>query len=133
MNGHPRKLHQRGATLVEMVAVILILAIASTAIMDQFVNTSDTYLVNESLQTSAQLAQDCAEHILATRRLQSYATAIVTNCVALPAAYTAAGYVRTAIFAASPTCVTAPCRQVDVVVTHNGVERARVVFMLGSY
>jgi prepilin-type N-terminal cleavage/methylation domain-containing protein len=133
MNGTPHT-SQRGATLVEMVAVILILAIASTAIMDQFVNTKDSYLVNESLQTSAQLAQECAERIMATRRLQSYTAAIGTNCLALPATYTAAGYVSNATFAAAPAaCVTAPCTQVDVVVTHNGDERARVVFMLGSY
>lgn len=125
---------QHGFTLIEMVMVIVVLAIGSVALMDQFVNASKSYLTDESLQTSAQLAQDCAEQIMATRRVQGYATAIASDCRALPAAYTAAGYAATASFsAAPPACVTALCRQVDVVVTHNATERARVVFMLGSY
>lgn len=125
---------QRGFTLVEMVMVIVILAIASVALMDQFVNTAKSYLINEQLQTSTQLAQECAEHILATRRLQNYATAITTACPTLPASYTSAGYLRTVSFGAAPAaCVTTPCTQVDVIITHNATERARSVFMLGSY
>lgn len=125
---------QHGVTLIEMVIVIVILALAATAIMDQFVTSGRSYQTNESVQTSAQLAQECAEHILAVRRLQDYATAVAATCPALPAAYTTAGYVRTRIVGAAPAaCVTAPCAQVDVVVTHGGSERARVRFMLGSY
>ncbi|MBI5041492.1 MAG: prepilin-type N-terminal cleavage/methylation domain-containing protein [Gammaproteobacteria bacterium] len=125
---------QRGFTLVEMVMVIVILGIASVALMDQFVNASKSYLIDEQLQTSTQLAQECAEHILATRRLQGYATAIATNCLALPAAYTTAGYARNATPGVEPAfCITSPCVQVDVVVTQGATERARVVFMLGSY
>jgi len=127
-------MRQRGVTLIEMVIVIVILAIAATALMDQFVNSAHSYQTNESVQTSAQLAQECAEHILATRRLQDYATAIASTCPALPAAYTTAGYARSASFGAAPAaCVTVPCTQVDVAVTRGGTERARVVFMLGSY
>lgn len=125
---------QRGATLVEMVLVILILGIASIAIMDQFVNMARSYTVNERLQTGAQLAQGCAEQILATRRLQGYAAAIASSCPALPPSYASAGYTRSVSF--NPTaCVTLPCT-VDVVVNHsatNPTELARVVFMLGSY
>lgn len=126
-----RLMRQRGVTLIEMVIVIVILAIAATAIMDLFVNSAKSYQTNESVQTAAQLAQECAEHILATRRTQGYATAITTTCAALPAV---AGYATTVTPGAEPAaCATSPCRQFDVVVTHNGTERARVVFMLGSY
>lgn len=129
--GHPRA---GGATLVEMVAVILVLAIAAITIMDQFANSARSYQTNETLQTAAQLAQECAEQILATRRLQDYATAIISTCPNLPASYTAAGYARTVFFGTAPAaCVTTPCSQVDVVVTYNAAEQARVVFMLGNY
>ena len=83
-------MRQRGVTLIEMVIVIVVLAIAATALMDQFVNSAHSYQTNESVQTSAQLAQECAEHILATHRLQDYATAIASTCPALPAAQRAA-------------------------------------------
>lgn len=131
MNVHTIK-RQRGVTLIEMVIVIVILAIAATAIMDQFVNSANSYQTNESVQTAAQLAQECAEHILATRRLQDYTTAIAADCSALPivSGYTTA--VSTSALVSDP-CVTTPCTQVDVVTTHNGTERARVVFMLGNY
>lgn len=125
---------QCGVTLIELVMVIVILGIAAVAIMDQFVNSARTYEINESVQTAAQLAQECAEHILATRRLQGYA-AITPSCPTLPAAYTAAGYASAATFGGAPAaCATPPsCTQVDVVATQGGIERARVVFMLGNY
>jgi prepilin-type N-terminal cleavage/methylation domain-containing protein len=126
-----RAFTQRGATLIEMVAVILILAIASVAIMDQFQNASSSYDDNQQIQTATQLAQECAEHLLATRRLQGYATAIATDCSALPSV---AGYTASVSFGAAPAaCVTMACRQVDVVVTNGATERARLVFMLGDY
>lgn len=125
---------QQGATLIETVLVLVIVAIAATAIMDQFVTSADSYRINEALQTSAQLAQECAEHVLATRRLQGYAAALAATCPALPPAYAAAGYARTASPGAAPAaCAGASCAQVDVIVTHDATERARVVFMLGSY
>ena len=127
-------MRQRGVTLIEMVIVIVILAIAATAIMDQFVTGARSYETNESVQTAAQLAQECAEHILATRRLQGHtaATAATTICDALP---TIAGFTPTVSFVVAPTppCVTAPCTEVTVTVTQGGNTRANVVFMLGSY
>ena len=135
--GVRREQDQRGATLIEMVAVIVILGIAGVAILNQFSNMSRTYLSNERLQTSTQLAQECAEQILATRRLQSYAIAIASPCPTLPASYIAAGYTRSVSFNAAPAaCVTAPCTRVDVIVNHSAAspaEQARVVFMLGNY
>lgn len=126
--------HQKGLTLIEVVLVILLLSIASVAVLGQFTQMARSYDSNEHAQTAAQLAQECAEHIFAQRRLQTYAAAISATCPLLPATYTAAGYARTVSFGAAPgACVTLPCTQVDVVVTHNATEWARTVFMLGSY
>lgn len=137
MNAPFSNFRASGATLVEMVAVIVILGIASVAILNQFSNMSRSYGSNEHLQTATQLAQECAEQILATRRLQSYAIARASSCPTLPLAYTTAGYTRSISFNAAPTaCVTAPCTRVDVVVNHSAAtpaEQARVVFMLGNY
>jgi len=130
---------QRGFTLVEMVMVIVILGIASVALMDQFVNTSKSYLIDERLQTATQLAQECAEHILAMRRVQGYA-AISSTCPTLPATYTTPGavYAVTASLAdvtplTNTACFTDPCKVVTVTTTFNTTVRAQVVFMLGSY
>ncbi|MBU1190964.1 MAG: prepilin-type N-terminal cleavage/methylation domain-containing protein [Gammaproteobacteria bacterium] len=123
-----------GFTLIEMVLVIVILSIAGLAILNQFSNMSRSYFSNERLQTSTQLAQECAEQVLAIRRLQSYAAAVASGCPALPPSYAAAGYTRSVSFTPA-ACVTLPCT-VDVVVNHSAAspnEQARVVFMLGDY
>lgn len=125
---------QQGLTLIEVVLVILLLSIASVAVLGQFTQMARSYDSNERAQTASQLAQECAEHIFARRRLQTYAVAIASTCPALPASYSTAGYARTVSFGAAPgACVTLPCTRVDVVVTHNATEWARSVFMLGSY
>lgn len=136
MSRHPG---QRGFTLVEMVMVIVILALASVALMDQFVNASKTYLIDEQLQTATQLAQECAEHILATRRVLGYA-AISSTCPTLPPTYTTPGavYAVTASLVdvtplTNTACFTAPCKVVTVTTTFNTAVHAQVVFLLGSY
>ncbi|MBI5463268.1 MAG: type II secretion system protein [Gammaproteobacteria bacterium] len=128
MNARLHTCTQRGATLVELVMVIVILSVASVALMDQFVNASKSYQIDEQVQTATQLAQECAEHILATRRTQDYDTAIASNCDALPVV---AGY---ATNVAPTACATSPpCTEITVTVTQGVTTRASVVFMLGDY
>lgn len=130
----PRPALQRGFTLIGLVITMVIISVASLALINQFSAAGKSYLSNEHLQTSTQLAQACAEHILATRRLQTYAIATASSCPALPASYTTAGYAHTlSVDAAPAACVTLPCAQVSVIVTRSGTEQARIVFMLGNY
>lgn len=133
-----RRRNQRGVTLVEVVMAIVILGIAAVAIMDQFVNSVRSYAVNESVQTATQLAQECAEHVLATRRLQGYAAG-TPACPALSGTYTAVGAVyavsASSVVVTPPNsgCFTDPCRVVTVTATYNGATRASLAFLVGSY
>jgi prepilin-type N-terminal cleavage/methylation domain-containing protein len=75
----------RGFTLIELVLVILILTIASTALVALFGRLTGSMDINHDIQAAAQLAQECAEHLLAARRENGYAMGGITDCSALPA------------------------------------------------
>jgi type II secretory pathway pseudopilin PulG len=72
-----------GLTLIELVMVILVLGIASVGLVAMAVQLPRSLGLTEDLQAAAQLAQGCAEHILASRRHLGYA-ATATDCATLP-------------------------------------------------
>ena len=52
---------QQGFTLIELVMVIVVVALASAPILGQFTGVTISLLTNEEIQTAAQLAQERAE------------------------------------------------------------------------
>jgi prepilin-type N-terminal cleavage/methylation domain-containing protein len=128
--------HQQGFTLLELVMVIMLVALASVPILGQFSQASSILLTDEIIQTAAQLAQERAEDVLADRRSAGYA-AIATGTVndVLTGAYSS--YSRTVTVTSPPAgtgCAAgASCKEVVVSVDHSGRTRAEVTFLLVNY
>ena len=127
---------QRGFTLLELVMVIMLVALAAVPILGQFGQAASITLTDEVIQTAAQLAQERAEGILASRRANGYA-GIATGTVndVLGGAY--GSYSRTVTVTSPPSgsgCASgASCKQVVVSVDHGGRTRAEVTLMLVDY
>lgn len=116
-----------GFTLIELVLVILVMAIGFVSLSALYVQVTDTLGSNEDLQTSAQLAQGCAEHVLATRRNLGFDSAAINAniCNGLPIVV---GYIRAVV--PSGTYVGGPatacpngqtCRDVTVTVSRGAI------------
>ena len=127
---------QQGFTLLELVMVIVLVALASIPILGQFSQASSILLTDEIIQTAAQLAQERAEDILAERRTTGYA-AIPTGTVNDVPGGAYSSYSRTVTVTSPPTgsgCATgATCKEVVVSVDHSGRTRAEITMMLVSY
>lgn len=124
----------RGFTLIEAVLVIVILSIASVAVLNQFSQAARAWFVDEDLQTATQLAQERAEGILATRRNGTYAgVAVGVANDTLTGTY--ATYARTVTVTAhaGAPCPAVNCKQVVVAVSRAGSPLAAVTFLLADY
>ena len=130
------RIAQQGFTLLELVMVIVLVAVASVPILGQFSQISGSLLTDEIIQTAAQLAQERAEGLLADRRTAGYAAVPVgTINDVLAGAY--ASYSRTVVVTQPPAgsgCAAgATCKEVIVSVDHSGKTRAEVTYILVSY
>ncbi|MBT8117479.1 MAG: type II secretion system GspH family protein [Gammaproteobacteria bacterium] len=127
---------QRGFTLLELVMVIVLVALASIPILGQFSQASGTLLTDEIIQTAAQLAQERAEGLLADRRNTGYA-AVPTGTVNDVLGGAWSSYSRTVTVTSPPggsgCAAGATCKEVVVSVDHSGRTRAEVTLMLVSY
>ena len=127
---------QRGFTLLELIMVIIIVALASIPILGQFSQVSGSLLLDEEIQTAAQLAQERAEGILANRRDQGYG-AVPAGAVTDVLAGNYAGYSRTVTVNEPPAgggCAAgASCKEVIVSVNRGAGTLAELTFILVSY
>ncbi len=126
----------RGFTLLELVAVLLIVAIASVPLFSLFSQAGIGLLGDERIQTATQLAQERAETLLAIRRNRGYADAEVSTNLVENLTGDYAGYTRTTTitpFAGAACPGTAVCKQVAVSVDQAGQPRAAVTFVLVDY
>jgi prepilin-type N-terminal cleavage/methylation domain-containing protein len=129
-----------GFTLIELVIVIVILTVGVVGIGSAFVYMSRSLGLNEDLQRSWQIAQECAEHVLAQAREPrgSYASVPVgspsTACNSVPAV---AGYTRTVnvtnMAAGSALCSAGwNCKQINISVTRGSIT-STLNFMVVNY
>ena len=129
--------NQRGFTLVELIAVIIIVSIATVPLFSLFSQAGFSLLADEKLQTATQLAQERAEYLMAIRRNSGYADPAVSTPLVETLAGNYAGYTRTTtvtdpfVGAACPSG--AACKQLDVRVDEGGQARAEVTFVLVNY
>lgn len=128
---------QGGFSLIELVVIIVVTSIAAVSLLSLWGGIGRAAAGSEEAQTGAQIAQECAEHVLAQRRVNSlvgYAGITNAVCDALPAP--AAGYARsvTVSAAASPPCpVAGQCNVVRVQVTRGLATVAEIRLMLADY
>ena len=74
-----------GFTLIELVMVIVLLSISIAGLIPLFGQLTNSLSINNDIQASAQLAQECTEHLLAARRQAGYDLGGISDCSALPA------------------------------------------------
>ncbi len=129
-------MRERGFTLIELVMVILVIAIASVPLFGQFSQSLAGLVEDEQYQTAVQLAQERAEGILALRRSQGFA-AVATGTVNDTLSGNYGGYSRTVTVNQPPTgpgCfAAAQCKEVIITVASAGSNRARLTFLLVDY
>ena len=127
---------QRGFTLLEMIMVMVIITLASVPILGQFTQAGSTLLIDEEIQTAAQLAQARAETLLADRRANGYA-AIAAGTVNETLAGNFAGYTRSTTVNQPPVgsgcAVGASCKEVIISVSRGGNTRSEITFILVDY
>ena len=75
----------KGFTLIELVMVIILLSISCAGLVTLFGQLTNSLSINNDIQAAAQLAQECAEHLLAARRRSGYDLGGIDDCSALPA------------------------------------------------
>ena len=131
---------QRGFTLIELIVVIVIMAIASVPLFGLFSQAGISMLANEKIQTATQLAQERAEHLLAVRRNQGYTAADVSAGQVENLAGNYTGYTRTTSiidetvpYAGSDCPAVGACKQITVSVAEAGKTRAEITFLLVNY
>lgn len=126
----------RGFTLLEMIAVIVILSVAAVPISGLFSKASVSLLNNQDIQTATQLAQEQAELILGRRRNQGFA-AIVPGTYPEVLGGNYAGFNRTTTITqplTPPGCPAgAVCDLVRVSVDAGGALLSEISFVLVNY
>ncbi len=116
--------------------VIAIVAIAAVPILGQFRQLSLGALVNEEIQVAAQLAQEGAEQVLATRRNLGYSSVVPgTQTETLTGEFNQ--FSRTVAINDATTSSACPasasCRNIVVTVSRASRNRAEVNYLLIDY
>lgn len=131
---------QLGFTLIELVAVIIVMAVAAVPLFGLFSQSGVSMLANEETQTAAQLAQERAEHLMAVRRNRGYGDVeLSTNLSEDLNGTNYSRYTRSTTitnpFTGNGCPGGATCKQVLVQVSDDasGTVRSAVTFVLVSY
>lgn len=126
----------RGFTLMELVIVIGIISVAALPILGMFIESAKSIESNYDIQTATQLAQECAEHLLAEKRTRAVAYAsLSTDCTALT--YPFNGFSAPTVTITDPYSgagcpATATCKLVQIDAIKNSVSLSSVTFMLAD-
>ena len=137
--GSHRAAGARGFTLLESIIVLLLMGIAAAAIISLqgsiFHGKSD----NKTLEIGAQLMQECAEQVLATRRLSGYANVNTSTCnistitANVPGGFGAPSVTVTSDDGGAACPVNSNCKQVQIFVSTAGVTLTPITLELVNY
>jgi len=128
----------RGFSLIELVIVVVVVAIAGAAIGSAYAYLSRSLALNQDLQRGAQIAQECAEHIVGLARKPGTYASVPTGATACNPIAVAAPYSRTVavadVAAVGALCSVANgCKSVSITVQRGAVSVATLSFMLVNY
>ncbi|HED19020.1 MAG TPA: type II secretion system protein [Gammaproteobacteria bacterium] len=131
---------QKGFTLIEMVLVIIIIAVASVPLFSLFSQASLSLMNNEDIQTATQLAQERAERILALHRKQGFNAVpdiapgnITENLTGNFTGFTRTTDITQPVIPPAGCPPGALCNQVVVSVNRDGTALAQVSLLLVNY
>ncbi len=134
---HPAPDRCEGFTLLELIAVIVILAVAAVPITGLFTKASLSMLNNQRIQTATQLAQEQAELVLGRRRNQGFNATVLAAYPDETLAGNYAGFNRTTTLtrpALPPGCPAVDqCALVTVAVDEGGTVLSEISFVLVDY
>lgn len=113
-----------GFSFIEMIMIIVVLGIASVALLSMYGRSVGGMQSAVSIQTAAQLVQECGEFVLGLRRraattLAGYAAVTAaTTCVglAVPTGYSFAALTVTDPYAGAPCPAGGTCKRVQIIV-----------------
>ena len=128
--------NMQGFSLVELIAVIVLLAVGLVALLQVFGTAARSIGNNVDGQLGAQLAQERAERVLADRRVRGYSYMVAGNYPNEPAITGFANYARTTMFtplAVAPCATGGTCQTVMVTVTRANQLVGQVTLMVGDY
>ncbi len=128
-----------GFTLIELIMVIVVLAIAAVALLSGYGQVADTIGTDASLQAGVQLARACGEYLIAERRdnpRKGYSSVIsagssICNVVPDPQGLTVAVTFTPYTAAACPAGTT--CTLAGITVTQGSETLDTTSLMLASY
>ncbi len=125
-----------GFSLIELVMVIVIVSIGAMTLLGSFQQVGQSILLSEDLQVGAQLAQECGEYVVISRRDATNAyTGIDANvCNGLPLPV---GFNRTITLTepfSDPACPGgATCKKVEVLITKGSDNVGSITTMVANY
>lgn len=132
--------HRRssGVTLIELVIVIAMLGAGAASILPFFQQSAQSISINQTMQTGIQLARECAEHVIVSRRKSSIGYIGIDNtiCDVIPAfnSYTRTVTVTPVTSATVALCpLNAACKKVDIVVNQAGANATSISMLLTDY
>ena len=127
-----------GFTLLELVAVIIVISISMAGLASLFAEGGRALIIGEDAQKAAQYGQECAERFLAVRRDLGFASASISTTLCNTPAPDA-GFTRTvtvpATYTGGPATAcpdTATCRDITITTTKGAVSSV-ITLMLVSY
>ncbi|MBK6907071.1 MAG: prepilin-type N-terminal cleavage/methylation domain-containing protein [Rhodocyclaceae bacterium] len=120
----PRGDYSCGFSLIEVIIIMVLIIVGMLGMNSMFGTTMASLNTNEDLQRATQLAQECAERVLAQRRNNGFDSFGTATFTCNPGGANPAGYTRTAnpvgatyTGDGTPCPNTMTCRDVSITVT----------------
>lgn len=126
-----------GFSLIELVMVIVVFAIAAVPLLRPLLQASEALILMDDLQTGGNLVRECAEHILSRRRNPAVGYTGINNLMcandlpAVPPGYARDPITITDISGSGAPCPAgASCKTVTVQVDKGATTLASTTFMI---
>ena len=128
---------QRGFSLIELILVIVIVSIAAVMLLSSFSYVGTSIIVSDDLQVGLQVAQECGDYIITSRRDVSndYVGIDNTTCDALvlPSGFTRSITITVENSTTLPACPSSACKKVAISVSKGATSITDITTVLVDY